>query len=77
MKNYIIPYCLNLKLNLKNDFNSFGYVVVKNMFSEEILNSILSEIHAVFKQKFQSDGYSFQKTSNSRIKEEDMFRYYS
>jgi len=64
-------------MSLKNDFCSSGYVVVKHMLSSENLNSMLSDIHIVFKQKFQSDGFNFQTTPYGRIREEDMFRYYS
>lgn len=62
---------------MKSDFNSKGYVIVKKLFPQETIKDIMYEIQSIFKNKFESDNFQYNKQSKEIISSEDMIRYYS
>jgi len=62
---------------MQSDFNSQGYMVVKNLLPQETINDIMLEIHSIFKNKFESDNFQYNNQSNGGITSEDIIRYYS
>lgn len=62
---------------MKSDFNSQGYVLVKDLLQKEVINEILLDIHSIFKHKFESDNFHYNNQPNGLITSEDLVRYYS
>ena len=62
---------------MDTEFKSKGYAVIKQMLSSDRVHELLTEIHNIFKNKFDADRFKYQKISDGKIVAEDLFRYYT
>ena len=67
-----------LVTQLKNELNENGYIIIKNFFSKDYINTLRNKAEEIFNIQFNKFGYSGNFTDNM-IKlfqeEEDMFDY--
>lgn len=60
---------------MKNKFYSNGFILKKKLLSKKITQQIILDIHQVFKNKLEYDGFDFT-IKKGIIESEDLFEYY-
>ena len=61
----------------KKEYLSEGSIVVKNLLSKDVLSQVISDIHLIFKKKFETEGFKYETASEGEIKDQDLFDFFA